>query len=261
MAVTRVRLNSDVYLVCLSHALVTEEEEVMGLLIGEIDENCVSHISAVIVLRRSDKRKDRVEISPEQLSAASTRAERLAVLLDRPMRVLGWYHSHPHITVLPSHVDVQTQAMYQMMDRGFIGLIFSVFNEDKAKKHGRIQLMCFQSTDLSSEGQPPQYTCVEIPIDIIPNQTISKVCTDALVELPTILAQEELDTYKSAMCNQDTDLITQIHNSAIFTKSICHITESVSIPLLQMLENRYTCNQQRLEQLKRQKRELEEQLR
>lgn len=39
------------------------------------------------------------------------------------------YHSHPHITVMPSHVDVRTQAMYQTMDEGFIGLIFSVFNQ------------------------------------------------------------------------------------------------------------------------------------
>ena len=31
-------------------------------------------------------------------------------------------------------VDVRTQAMYQMMDEGFIGLIFSVFNEDKTNK-------------------------------------------------------------------------------------------------------------------------------
>lgn len=30
--------------------------------------------------------------------------------------------------------DVRTQAMYQMMDEGFIGLIFSVFNEDKSTK-------------------------------------------------------------------------------------------------------------------------------
>ncbi len=30
--------------------------------------------------------------------------------------------------------DVRTQAIYQMMDEGFVGLIFSVFNEDKATK-------------------------------------------------------------------------------------------------------------------------------
>lgn len=46
-----------------------------------------------------------------------------------PTQVLGWYHSHPHITVWPSHVDVGTQADYQLMDSNFIGLIFSCFND------------------------------------------------------------------------------------------------------------------------------------
>ena len=45
------------------------------------------------------------------------------------VRVIGWYHSHPHITVLPSHVDVATQASYQQLDAGFIGIIFSTFNQ------------------------------------------------------------------------------------------------------------------------------------
>lgn len=31
-----VELSSDVYLVCLAHALSTEKEEVMGLLLGEV---------------------------------------------------------------------------------------------------------------------------------------------------------------------------------------------------------------------------------
>ncbi|KAL0380410.1 UNVERIFIED_CONTAM: Lys-63-specific deubiquitinase BRCC36 [Sesamum angustifolium] len=61
-------------------------------------------------------------------------------------RVIGWYHSHPHITVLPSHVDVRTQAMYQLLDSGFIGLIFSCFSED-AQRVGRIQVIAFQSLD------------------------------------------------------------------------------------------------------------------
>ncbi|KAI3749959.1 hypothetical protein L2E82_20581 [Cichorium intybus] len=64
----------------------------------------------------------------------------------RTTRVIGWYHSHPHITVLPSHVDVRTQAMYQLLDSGFIGLIFSCFNGDQYKI-GRIQVTAFQSLD------------------------------------------------------------------------------------------------------------------
>lgn len=53
--------------------------------------------------------------------------------LNRPTRVLGWYHSHPKITVEPSHVDVGTQGDYQSMDAQFIGLIFAAFYQDKEK--------------------------------------------------------------------------------------------------------------------------------
>ena len=30
--------------------------------------------------------------------------QELAAEFERPLRVVGWYHSHPHITVWPSHV-------------------------------------------------------------------------------------------------------------------------------------------------------------
>uniref|UniRef100_A0A9L0RCG2 Lys-63-specific deubiquitinase n=1 Tax=Equus caballus TaxID=9796 RepID=A0A9L0RCG2_HORSE len=216
-AVQAVHLESDAFLVCLNHALSTEKEEVMGLCIGELNDDTRSdskftytgtemrtvaekvdtvriiHIHSVIILRRSDKRKDRVEISPEQLSAASTEAERLAELTGRPMRVVGWYHSHPHITVWPSHVDVRTQAMYQMMDQGFVGLIFSCFIEDKNTKTGRVLYTCFQSIQAQKSSE---YERIEIPIHIVPHVTIGKVCLESAVELPKILCQEEQDAYR-----------------------------------------------------------------
>ncbi len=37
--VNSVQLSSDVYFVCLSHALSTEREEVMGLLLGEVRDS------------------------------------------------------------------------------------------------------------------------------------------------------------------------------------------------------------------------------
>ena len=36
MAVDAVKIEADAYMVCLTHALTTEREEVMGLLIGEV---------------------------------------------------------------------------------------------------------------------------------------------------------------------------------------------------------------------------------
>uniref|UniRef100_A0A8C0TDN7 Lys-63-specific deubiquitinase n=1 Tax=Canis lupus familiaris TaxID=9615 RepID=A0A8C0TDN7_CANLF len=243
-AVQAVHLESDAFLVCLNHALSTEKEEVMGLCIGEVDTVRIVHIHSVIILRRSDKRKDRVEISPEQLSAASTEAERLAELTGRPMRVVGWYHSHPHITVWPSHVDVRTQAMYQMMDQGFVGLIFSCFIEDKNTKAQK-----------SSE-----YERIEIPIHIVPHVTIGKVCLESAVELPKILCQEEQDAYRRIHSLTHLDSVTKIHNGSVFTKNLCSQMSAVSGPLLQWLEDRLEQNQQHLQELQQEKEELMQEL-
>ncbi|KAL8595569.1 BRCA1 BRCA2-containing complex, subunit 3 [Nucella lapillus] len=260
MPVSCVNLESDAYLVCLTHALSTEREEVMGLLIGEVDENSVVHISAVIVLRRSDKQPDRVEISPEQLSDASTKAERLAQDLNRPMRVIGWYHSHPHITVWPSHVDVRTQAMYQMMDDNFVGLIFSVFNEDKQTKHSRIQVTCFQAVP-SGGYNGAEHERYEVPLKITPSSAIGWECLEALVALPGILQQEEEEAYANASTSvPPDDLITRIHNSAVYTKSLCHVMEVLSGPIMTTLENRLEINRSRCQHLQQQKQLLEQQL-
>lgn len=150
MSLTGVKMSEDVWLTCLTHALSTETEEIMGLLLGDIQHSKNGSVTALIwgalPQPRCDRRKDRVETNPEQLTAASVQAERMTVETGRTTRVIGWYHSHPHITVLPSHVDVRTQAMYQLLDPGFIGLIFSCFNEDPHKV-GRIQVTAFQSLD------------------------------------------------------------------------------------------------------------------
>ncbi|KAL1564978.1 lys-63-specific deubiquitinase BRCC36-like [Salvia divinorum] len=149
MSLTSVKMSEDVWLTCLTHALSTETEEIMGLLLGDI-QSTKNGVTALIwealPQPRSDRQKDRVETNPEQLTAASVHAERMTMETGTTTRVIGWYHSHPHITVLPSHVDVRTQAMYQLLDPGFIGLIFSCFSED-AQKVGRIQVIAFQSMD------------------------------------------------------------------------------------------------------------------
>ncbi|XP_069505087.1 lys-63-specific deubiquitinase BRCC36 isoform X1 [Ambystoma mexicanum] len=282
MAVQAAHLESDAFLVCLNHALSTEKEEVMGLCIGEVDTCRIVHIHSVIILRRSDKRKDRVEISPEQLSAASTEAERLAEMTGRPMRVVGWYHSHPHITVWPSHVDVRTQAMYQMMDQGFVGLIFSCFIEDKNTKTGRVLYTCFQSVQAQKSSE---YERIEVPIHVVHHDTIGKVCLESAVELPKILCQEEQDAYRRIHSLSHLDSVTKIHNGSgnllskdeftslpnvsanqwrtaimVFTKNLCSQMSAISGPLLQWLEDRLEQNNLRLQELQLEKEQLVQEL-
>lgn len=38
LAVSSVQLSADAYMVCMTHALSTEKEEIMGLLIGEVSD-------------------------------------------------------------------------------------------------------------------------------------------------------------------------------------------------------------------------------
>ncbi|NWT95402.1 BRCC3 deubiquitinase, partial [Urocynchramus pylzowi] len=254
-----------------------------------VDTSRIVHIHSVIILRRSDKRKDRVEISPEQLSAASTEAEMLAEMTGRPMRVVGWYHSHPHITVWPSHVDIRTQAMYQMMDQGFVGLIFSCFIEDKNTKTGRILYTCFQSVQAQKSSEPQVctlqlkfkyvdikcfplpvssglcsqeriYDRIEIPIHVVPHETIGKVCLESAVELPKILCQEEQDAYRRIHSLTHLDSVTKIHNGSVFTKNLCSQMSAISGPLLQWLEDRLEQNKQRMQELQQEKEQLLEEL-
>ena len=157
----RVKLSLDVYRYCYQHALSTQAEEIMGLLIGEMVERTDSplgtfkektlEIIAFKMVVRSDKRPDRVEISPDQMISATEAAEKLAKKLKRPnIRVVGWYHSHPNITVMPSHVDLRTQFNYQRMDKFFVGLIFAVYNTDKKTFAKHYRMLCFQAKENNS---------------------------------------------------------------------------------------------------------------
>ena len=58
---TNVVVSPDVLSACWSHALITEKEEIMGLLVGKMVENTLV-ISAMKVIRRLTKQRDRVEI-------------------------------------------------------------------------------------------------------------------------------------------------------------------------------------------------------
>lgn len=123
-------------------------------------------MNGIVHLERSEKQSDRVEISPEILSLAAVEAEVRTRQTGRPTSVIGWYHSHPHMTCVPSHVDLQYQADYQMLDEGFIGLIFSVYNSDAQHKN-RVQVHAWQSVVEEKQN-------IEIP-DFRPGMTEEEI--------------------------------------------------------------------------------------
>ena len=108
---SEVVITSDVFRSCLYHSYLTQAEEVLGLLLGykEYHANKIMIYSyASMACQRKIKEKDRVEIDPEQLSHAMNEAEKLTQETKIATDVVGWYHSHPNITVFPSQVDINT---------------------------------------------------------------------------------------------------------------------------------------------------------
>nr|CCC92633.1 putative Mov34/MPN/PAD-1 metallopeptidase [Trypanosoma congolense IL3000] len=161
----KVRVADTVIQSCYVHAFSTEQEEVMGLLLGEVivstdceksagEPNASSSVSIgpfkeanvwdSWVVQRSVRCSDRVEMAPELLSGASEEAERCTKQVGTHTRVIGWYHSHPRITPYPSHVDLRSQLSYQMMESGWVGLIFSVFYCNGSKQNATC-IHCFQT--------------------------------------------------------------------------------------------------------------------
>ncbi|KAG0303596.1 BRCA1 BRCA2-containing complex, subunit 3 [Dissophora globulifera] len=170
-ALSRVLVQSNVLHILLAHALSTEKKE------GATE---IARVDGVSLLTRSEKRKDRVEIGPEQLTMAAIEAEEITKATGKTTRVIGWYHSHPHITVFPSHVDLRTQLSQQLMDMRFIGMIVSCFNADSEL----------------SDGAGCQH--IKLPFSILNENPLDSLTLPKLLEIPERIFDEQRQSfYKS----------------------------------------------------------------
>ncbi|KAL0484554.1 BRCA1/BRCA2-containing complex subunit 3 [Acrasis kona] len=273
----------------------------MGLLLGNIQTcdvqdgspNLIANIFDVCVLTRVDKRKDRVEISPDQLVHATNTAEKISEQKGVPIRVIGWYHSHPHFSPYPSHVDLRCQGNYQQLDQGFVGLIFSVFNTGESYQ-SNIHMHAFQSKpapdvsnklidspeildessdediDLYQSLSPVKsspFMSVGIPIRVV-SSSISTCSNDSLccsISLQKILLQEERDTFQEAQSylssNQGhTAMLNRICNLTLYQRNLTTIIEFCSIPLLLSMREEYETNMYTLRELEDEEKKLLTQL-
>mmetsp|Transcript_13655 Transcript_13655/g.20457 ORF Transcript_13655/g.20457 Transcript_13655/m.20457 type:complete len:457 (+) Transcript_13655:29-1399(+) len=245
---TRVVLSDDVAHTCLTHALTTEHQEIVGLLVGYRREHEVI-ICSSLVLSREDRQKDRVEVGYEHLASASTTAERISELDGFEQHIVGWYHSHPHITVFPSHVDVKTQANYQQLDTGFVGLIFSVFDR------GHLDICAFQSKYGRSPDGAYELVAEEVPIAVSPAAEVGSILstpskfssTGGLLMLQHVLLNEEKDAFLSSTHNlvQIKEPLTASgalelsRKEGVYRNSLLRLMDIQLIPVLSSIRSRY----------------------
>nr|CCC50202.1 putative metallopeptidase [Trypanosoma vivax Y486] len=240
---SKVRVADTVVQSCLTHALTTEQEEVMGLLLGQISTtssaslfpevgfNCktnrdgfpcsdaaenVADVWDLWVVQRSVRRSDRVEIAPERLADASEEAERCTATVKTPTRVIGWYHSHPRITPYPSQVDLNSQLTYQSLESGWVGLIFSVFYKDPSEKSA-VSIHCFQTgPDCSHKMVEVEVVPItQMPLRSLPNcdatcqlLRVFQAEVEAAIELVKQRCHEAPNAMKTAYALRDVQLFS-----------------------------------------------------
>lgn len=243
MSLETVDLSHDALLCVTSHALSTEQQEVMGLLLGSwrYDDQGTARVAEVCEaypLSRTDKRPDRVEVSSEQLAVMVTLAE------ERGLKVIGWYHSHPHITAAPSHVDARTQGQFQSLDQGFAGLICAVFQQRDETIWPSIKIVAFQSDNSAHEPggfvgaglEPPTYDQVvyrkvwrprELPVHVHRRTGGLTPALRALAQLQDALFQEEVAARSAS---------NSLFADAVFKKGVASVANAALHPLIHVVQ-------------------------
>ncbi|CAO3639476.1 unnamed protein product [Cunninghamella echinulata] len=200
--------------------------------------------------------------------------------IGRTRIVIGWYHSHPHITVFPSHIDLQTQYSQQMMDEHFFGIIISCFDKSEDNSH-RIQTICFQS-------QPNDrniLTQVHIPLDIQPTDTFFPDTLRSLTKVPSLIYEEynkEFDKFTKTIQyhnynnsnnnasplknnNQNIDDFNNknspnhfncMYNANVYAQSIIQLVDTTIIPSTYLMNLRAQHIEQEIKRLQELKKQL-----
>ncbi|KAI9338476.1 JAB1/Mov34/MPN/PAD-1 ubiquitin protease-domain-containing protein [Obelidium mucronatum] len=242
---SQVVVAADVYLALSTYALATEKEETLAMLMGTTSgDGQVVTVTHCLFCQRKDKRKDRVEISSEQLSEAISYAEATETA------VIGWAHSHPHITVLPSHVDLRCQRDQQMLSESFIGLILSVFNDFNGVQ--KCQLIAFRS--VADGGDLVRQ---EVPVFIgRSDKGITPESLQQLYRIPAIFLQEENEFFNKAISGgssnsskkEEQDKLKGMqsletsHYSGVYLRNMTSVLDKLCVPLVEAVEARHARN-------------------
>ncbi|CAG0915879.1 unnamed protein product [Notodromas monacha] len=241
-SLSKILLDHDVFCAALTHANASYESEIMGLLIGKVcfvsslkscviptfippfadsrfsavevqivenNGDVVAHIQFAPSLVRTERLSDRVEIDPDRLVEGSALAEQESESSKEDVRVLGWYHSHPKITALPSKIDLRTQLNFQIMEKYFCGVVIAVFSSRDVDVQQSTVIRGFQTKEVHDTVEE-----IYIPVEIGPKHIrggipslssgmcppvfVTKSYMNAMLRIASTFKEEERSLYHSA---------------------------------------------------------------
>ncbi|KAI8832045.1 MCM2/3/5 family-domain-containing protein [Chytridium lagenaria] len=187
---------------------------------------------------------------------STEKEETLAMLMGRfenlPSGVIGIVersHSHPHITVFPSAVDLRCQSDQQMLGEHFFGLIVSCFDEKNLSQ--RLQLTCFQALP-NADGI---LTRVEVPVLVRPSETgLSLENLRQYVRIPEIFLNEERELFQSVTNIEGDTLaerkLVESYHSGPYVRALVSLLDKLCIPMTQMCEEKTERNKKEIQRLR-----------
>ncbi|KAJ3113697.1 DNA replication licensing factor mcm8 [Phlyctochytrium bullatum] len=251
-----VHVSANVHFLLTTYALSTEREETLAMLMGRFERpkldagappptGEIGVVEGCLFCPRKDKRKDRVEISSEQLSQAISYAEQTQ------SSVVGWAHSHPHITVFPSAVDLNCQQNQQLLGENFFGLIISCFDEKNLSQ--RLQLTCFQST----YDETGTLCRLEIPVFVRPSESgLSHNDLLQLLRIPEIFWNEEREMLENALksiqeqVGMSEAVLMRSYHSGPYIRALVSLIDKLCIPMTTICQERLDRNLMEIQRLK-----------
>ncbi|KAJ3192350.1 TATA-box-binding protein [Irineochytrium annulatum] len=243
----QVLVSAEVFFLLSTYALSTEREETLAMLLGHFDhsdeDNVVGFVERCLFCQRRDKRKDRVEISSEQLSQAISYADKTGT------SVVGWAHSHPHITVFPSAVDLRCQSDQQQLGVNFFGLIISCFNDHSGSQ--RMQLTCFQS----APDEDGILTRMQTPVFVRPTDEGMNI--ESLMQMkriPEIFFTEEKEMFERGCNVADAGVVEQkilgSYHSGLYVRTLTSLLDKICVPMIQFCTEQHERNLKEIQRLK-----------
>ncbi|VDN97007.1 unnamed protein product [Rodentolepis nana] len=206
-----IKLTPSAYQTIITHALTHEKEEIIGLLLAEECEGYIQ-IYAAKPCTRANKQLDRVEVNDIELARGIEDADKLKKILGRNIAVLGWYHSHPHITVHPSSHDITAQREFESLNRKFFGIIVSVFDGEN-EKQGEIRITSFRSNGEAST----KLTIEPIQLDPSTRSKLFKLDVENWCSVPRVFLEET----ESEPVYDKIEIINQLCTKTVFPMATC----------------------------------------
>jgi len=148
----KVHVSSLALLKMLKHARAGVPMEVMGLMLGQFDDDYSINCVDVFAMPQSGTGVSVESVDP----VFQTKMLDMLKQTGRPEMVVGWYHSHPGFGCWLSGTDINTQSSFEALNPRAVALVVDPIQSVK----GKVVIDCFRLINprLMMMGQEPRQT-------------------------------------------------------------------------------------------------------